>query len=130
MKHVLLLIVTAIGFAIARPAVAQTLKVSSVDASDDKVFHNEAGQYLGHNLILDVYDNSVTVKIDKHTEVLKLIADDAYKATEENDTETYIYTLTIHKTVGVTTSADFEMRIQENKGQRRVAWLKLIAKRF
>ncbi|UKJ07788.1 hypothetical protein [Solitalea lacus] len=110
---------------------AQTLKVTSVNASDDKLYNRIAPRELGKELTLTIYDNSVLVKTTNGTLVLKMVSENKYSKTESSsEKETVSFELIVNKTMSVITSANFTKYIRENGGLNRSAWYELKATRF
>jgi hypothetical protein len=111
---------------------AQTLKVSAVDGSDNKIYKEVAKKYLGKEMILTIYDNSITMVLAGKAPVnLKKISGNDYSILEsDNEYESCTFYLTIIRTVGVITSASLKYEIKEKGGSYRTASFSLIAKRF
>jgi hypothetical protein len=113
---------------------AQTLKITDVKSSDDRMYKS-ASDALGKNLLLEVYDSSVRIIIadDKKPLILKEVSKNRYfGTTEQNDNEAWKAELSIDTTIGVITSATLTVTVSEkNKGiNGRSASCTLTAKRF
>jgi hypothetical protein len=122
-----------ITFSFTTFSFAQTLKVTAVEASDDKNYNQASKNSLGKAMILNVYDNSISVKVANNAAamILKQTSPDHYKRIEKDDSnESEVYTLTINKTLSVITSAELTITIKEKGGQYRQMWVTITGKRF
>lgn len=110
---------------------SQTLKITGVDGSDDKLYNMAAKRGLDKNMILKVYDNSITVTIGDMSSInLKQLSSSTYRKTESGNSETITYTLTLSTTASFITSAVFKLEIVENGGKQRYGWYTITGKRF
>lgn len=130
MKRFLSLILFTV---IAYSVHAQKLKVTALDASTKELYNHHAPYTLGKPFILEVFDNSASVKVgsDDVTYLKESGTKGTYTdvTTNESGTETYTFSLTINSTLGIVTSAVLSWTVQENKGQRRSAFWKITARR-
>lgn len=101
---------------------AQTLKVTAVDASEEKIYNEVAPKALGKSMVLAIYDNSATVKVQgEDIIVLKQTSTNNYSKLEKDDEkESHTWYLAIDKTVGVITSATLKYLIKEKGGKYRL----------
>jgi len=111
---------------------AQTLKITSLEVSDPKNYNYSADKSLGKDVIIIVYDNSLSLKFPSEAAViLRQTSDNEYtRVISDNNTEIETCTVIVNKTLSLITSAEITDRIDEKVGQHRTAWWKYIAKRF
>lgn len=111
---------------------SQTLKITAVDASSDAVYNEVANKYLGKNIVLSVYDNSIGIKVGNMTpENLRKSKDGYYVlVVRDSNTEIETHTLTVNSTLSVITSVALEFIIEEKGGRNRRVSATLTAKRF
>lgn len=128
----LLAVTAAITFSSISNLVAQTLKITAIDASTPKLYKSTAEQCLGKDMVLSVYDNSAKARVsDLETVILKQTSENHYSTIRrETDNETETYYLEVNKTLNIVTSAKIKVVISEKSGQKRVAWPYITAKRF
>jgi hypothetical protein len=122
-----LLIVT--GFSTS--SMAQTLKISGVDASEPQLY-DKASKALGKTLTLTFYDNSVSVTSPGQSGTLNLKKDTEtqYLKVEETNSKSSTYKLTLTKTFGVITSVTLGFSYQKKYQPNESGWSTLTAKRF
>lgn len=130
LKKIILTLVLAI--AAYSIGAAQTLKVTAVNATEDRLYNFAAEHFLGKSMTLTIYDNSVSVKLPgRDAIILRETSDGTYRYLyKDMDTEAQTFVLTVNKTVGVVTSAELELNVDEKGGQHRHAGWSLMAKRF
>ncbi|MGY3215298.1 hypothetical protein [Mucilaginibacter sp. HD30] len=112
---------------------SQTLKITDVSASDQKLWNNKTKALFGKTLVITTFDKAVRLVIPGHeTMVLKQSGSDSneYKEVTDAGNETQSYILTLQTTMRVVTSATFVLRYDEKNSPYRSAALTITAKRF
>ena len=113
---------------------AQTLKITDVTSSNDKMYKDVAANALGKNLVLTIYDKSVKVEPSGQKSIIlrEQSEDYYYDITEENGGERWTASLTVNKSLGVVTSAVLIITVsQTDKGiMNKSASCTITAKRF
>ena len=116
---------------ITTASLAQTLKISGVDASDTKLY-DKVSKALGKTLTLSFYDNSVSLNSpgESGTLNLKKSSDTEYIKQEDTNSKSSMYKLKITKTFGVITSVTLRFTYQKKHQPNETGWTTLTAKRF
>ncbi|MBD1364439.1 hypothetical protein IDJ77_11525 [Mucilaginibacter sp. ZT4R22] len=112
---------------------SQTLKITGLEASVQKLYDNHAPRTLGKSMVIAIYDNSASVKVGVEQLVyLQKVSDSVYSNTTYNtdQTESYTYSLTVTKTAFVMTSATFTWRVRQIKSPYQTANYTITGKRF
>ncbi|WAC41073.1 hypothetical protein [Pedobacter sp. SL55] len=108
-----------------------TLKITAINSPDDALYNQWAEKYLGKQMNITFYDNSVNFSVGSLTSNLRLVSSNLYSADLSKSTgEKVTGTLSISSTLSVVTSATFKITIQELKGKQRRTYVQMIGKRF
>ena len=114
-------------------AFSQTLKITDVDADDQRLYDSATKRYLGKKMIIEEFDKSVRITVGNEKPLI-MKRDERnhaeysarYKETEHEITHVR---LTVDKTLGVTTAAIFTLTISEKQGYQHASYV-VTAKRF
>ena len=107
------------------------LKITAINSPDDALYNQWAEKYLGKQMNITFYDNSVNFSVGSLTSNLRLVSSNLYSADLSKSTgEKVTGTLSISSTLSVVTSATFKITIQELKGKQRRTYVQMIGKRF
>lgn len=108
-----------------------TLKITAINSPDDALYNQWAEKYLGKQMNITFYDNSVNFSVGSLTSNLRLVSSNLYSADLSKSTgEKVTGTLSISSTLSVVTSATFKITIQELNGKQRRTYVQMIGKRF
>lgn len=108
-----------------------TLKITAVSSPDDALYNQWAEKYLGKQMNITFYDNSVNFSVGTLTSNLKLVSSNLYSADlSRSDNEKVTGTLSLATTFSVITSATFKVSIHELKGKQRRTYVQMVGKRF
>lgn len=112
---------------------AQTLKITDVQASNNKLWNDKTKALLGKKLSLTFYDRTVRIMLpDTEPLVLAKDNDDSYSGLDNLSTqnESFLWKLTTQTAVRFITKATVTLTISQLKPPYRSAVLTITAKRF
>lgn len=97
------------------PAIAQSLKITSVDVSSTRRYQEVAKKFLGKTMSLTFYDNSVKIMIGGKDETLVLSKFDEsnYRFVDQSDYHRRSYRLKVNTTLMVVSSIEFTATFED-----------------